>query len=194
MKHVPYRYGHLPIPGGGYVTGFLFHPAEEGLLYIRTDVGGTYRFDRAAQRWVCLIPHVTMENPAQANPISIAVDEKHPARLYVACGLRNAPTGELAVSEDYGETFAVHPMPMFVHETVAACDRAAAQTIATAIIIFFIFRSLLILTVKFSFEYYYTLFLSFTQLYPVTKKTKKQGSVIPQTPAFSIFFFVTNIL
>ena len=56
MKHIPYIYSHCPVPGGGYATGFLYHPTKEGLLYLRTDIGGTYRFDYAAQRWVFLCP------------------------------------------------------------------------------------------------------------------------------------------
>lgn len=30
MKQIPYEYKNLPIPGGGYVTGFLYHPRHEG--------------------------------------------------------------------------------------------------------------------------------------------------------------------
>ena len=45
MKETAYSYKNLPIPGGGYVTGFLFHPEKENILYIRTDIGGCYRFD-----------------------------------------------------------------------------------------------------------------------------------------------------
>ena len=115
MKNVPYCYSHLPIPGGGYVTGLLFHPAEKGLLYARTDVGGAYRFDPASQRWISLIPHVTMEDLSQTSPIALAVDPACPARLYLACGESHRPTGELAVSEDYGASFRVLPMPVYIH-------------------------------------------------------------------------------
>ena len=45
MQTVPYRYRHMPIGGGGYVTGFFFHPNDPRTLYCRTDIGGVYRFD-----------------------------------------------------------------------------------------------------------------------------------------------------
>ena len=44
MKNIEYEYRNLPIPGGGYVTGFLFDPDRKNVLYIRTDIGGCYRF------------------------------------------------------------------------------------------------------------------------------------------------------
>lgn len=42
MKQIPYEYHNLPIPGGGYVTGFLYSEGERDVLYIRTDIGGAY--------------------------------------------------------------------------------------------------------------------------------------------------------
>lgn len=45
MKNIQYKYGHMSIPGGGYVTGFAYHPACKNLLYCRTDIGGVYRYD-----------------------------------------------------------------------------------------------------------------------------------------------------
>ena len=50
-EQLEYRYQNAPIPGGGYVTGFVFEPAVKGMLYLRTDIGGAYRFDPQDQRW-----------------------------------------------------------------------------------------------------------------------------------------------
>ena len=115
MLFTPYEYKHCPVPGGGYATGFLFHPRQEGLLYLRTDIGGTYRFDRENQEWVCLIPHVTMEDLAMAFPISFAVDANLPRRLYIVCGEYHRPGGQLAISDDCGDSFTMKPVPFFVH-------------------------------------------------------------------------------
>ena len=115
MEHIAYEYKNCPVPGGGYATGFLFHPAKKRLLYLRTDIGGTYRFDAAAQQWVFLSPHVTHLDCAQAFPIALAVDANRPQRLYILGGEYGKPCGELAISDDYGDTFTAKPVPFFVH-------------------------------------------------------------------------------
>lgn len=115
MKQIPYEYRNLPIPGGGYVTGFLYSEKEKDVLYIRTDIGGTYRFDAANQRWVSLIGHVTMEDLSETFPISLALDENRPGSLYIACGVNKEQSGVLAVSSDYGEHFCYEKIPVMIH-------------------------------------------------------------------------------
>lgn len=115
MKQIQYEYHNLPIPGGGYVTGFLYSEREKDVLYIRTDIGGTYRFDVKEQRWVSLIPHVTMEDLSETFPIALAIDEEKPGSLYIACGVNSPVSGVLAVSEDYGENFTYEKLPVMVH-------------------------------------------------------------------------------
>lgn len=114
-QELKYEYRNLPIPGGGYVTGFAFQKAVQGLLYLRTDIGGTYRFESGEQRWKSLCDHVTMEDKAETYPIAIAVDERHPERLYVASGNWREPNGKFSVSEDHGNTFRHFSMPMRIH-------------------------------------------------------------------------------
>lgn len=115
MRQIPYQYRNLPIPGGGYVTGFLYSEREKDVLYIRTDIGGTYRFDAGEQRWVSLIPHVTMEDLSETFPIALAIDEERPGSLYIACGVNSPASGVLAVSEDYGESFVYEKLPVMIH-------------------------------------------------------------------------------
>lgn len=114
-QELKYEYRNLPIPGGGYVTGFVFQKAVEGLLYLRTDIGGTYRFEPEEQRWKSLCDHVTVEDKAETYPIAMAVDELHPERLYIASGSWREPCGKFSVSEDYGNTSQHYPMPMRIH-------------------------------------------------------------------------------
>lgn len=119
---LPYRYHHMPIGGGGYVTGFYFHPTDPNVMYCRTDIGGMYRFDYDTQTWISLIDHVTPVDGRECCPISAALDADRPGRLYIASGSR-APgsNGKLTVSDDYGgspagsATFRSYELPVFVH-------------------------------------------------------------------------------
>lgn len=115
MRQVPYEYKNIPIPGGGYVTGFLYHKKKKDVLYARTDIGGTYRFDAGTQKWISLIPHVTMRDLSETYPVSMALDDADPAMLYIACGVYAEKTGVLAISEDYGEHFRYEKIPVMVH-------------------------------------------------------------------------------
>lgn len=115
MKTIPYEYKNMPIPGGGYVTGFVYSKTEKNVLYIRTDIGGTYRFDYEKQTWKSLIDHVTMEDLSETFPISVCIDDAKPGSLYIASGVNRRKTGVLAISEDYGETFRYETIPVMVH-------------------------------------------------------------------------------
>lgn len=115
VKQIAYEYRNLPIPGGGYVTGVLYHPKQEGVLYARTDIGGTYRFDKTKQEWISLIGHVTMEDLSETFPIALALDESRPNMLYIACGENKEQSGVLAISEDYGAHFRYEKIPALIH-------------------------------------------------------------------------------
>lgn len=115
MQNISYEYHNLPIPGGGYVTGFAFHKKQKGILYCRTDIGGVYRFDYAKQSWKSLIDHVTTDKLDETFPIAIALDDQNPDRIYIACGVWEKGEGTLAVSEDRGEHFHYYTIPVPVH-------------------------------------------------------------------------------
>ena len=113
--NIPYQYANAPIPGGGYVTGFAFHPKEPDILYARTDIGGVYRYIYEKRCWKSLADHVTMTDMAEVFPIAIALDRSNPKRLYIACGINGEPTGKLCISEDYGESFRYESIPTMIH-------------------------------------------------------------------------------
>lgn len=114
-QHIPCQYRNAPIPGGGYVTGFVYHKKVPGILYARTDIGGTYRFDREEQRWQSLIDHVTGENLAETYPIALGLDDNCPDRLYIICGVSQSASGVLCISEDRGAHFTYKSVPTPVH-------------------------------------------------------------------------------
>lgn len=113
MKTIPYRYQNCPVPGGGFVTGFLFHPTVPDVLYARTDIGGVYRYQQEEERWHCLIDHVTQEEQSECFPLSFAVDEADPNRLFIICG--DQASGLLCISKDRGDTFQYRRVPCCVH-------------------------------------------------------------------------------
>ena len=54
VPSVPYNWRNVVIGGGGFSPNIIFSPAEKGLAYLRTDVGGVYRWDAQQQRWMPL--------------------------------------------------------------------------------------------------------------------------------------------
>lgn len=119
MKEIKYTYKNLPIPGGGYATGFIFHPNRKDMLYLRTDIGGSYRYDFENDKWVSLTESVNMFDLSETYPLALAVDEKNPERLLIASGVdakgKSAVKGKLSISENKGKTFIHKEMPCYVH-------------------------------------------------------------------------------
>jgi hypothetical protein len=109
-----YTWKNVQILGGGYVDDILMHPAQQGLMYARTDVGGAYRWNATAQTWVPLTDFVTRANSNQTGIESIGLDPSDPQRLYLATGLYTESYGQngtMLVSDDQGATFTAVPLP-----------------------------------------------------------------------------------
>lgn len=108
---------NVRIGGGGFVTSIVASQAEEGLLYARTDVGGAYRWSDADSRWIPIMDWVSTDQRALMGVESVAIDPSDPARLYITAGLSGYgwPGASLLISDDYGETFTVKPMPIYIH-------------------------------------------------------------------------------
>ena len=114
-KTITYEYKNAPIPGGGYVTGLLYHPKQPGILYARTDIGGVYRYEYEKKCWKSLIDSVSMADISETFPIACALDEKKPERLYIMSGINGQGYGKFSISENYGETFIHKKIPVTVH-------------------------------------------------------------------------------
>lgn len=82
----PYQWRSVAIGGGGFVTGVLFHPAERGLAYARTDVGGAYRWDAQAQQWTALTDWLGADDWNLMGIDAFAVDPADADALYLAAG------------------------------------------------------------------------------------------------------------
>ena len=115
IEKLNYEYKNAPIPGGGYVTGLLYHQKQPGILYARTDIGGVYRYEYEKKRWKSLIDKVSMDDISETFPIACALDDKHPQWLYIMSGITGRGEGTFAISEDYGEHFTYEKIPVTVH-------------------------------------------------------------------------------
>jgi photosystem II stability/assembly factor-like uncharacterized protein len=111
---VPYRWKNVVIRAGGFITGILFSPAQEGLIYVRTDVGGAYRSDDDGAHWIPLTDQFGPENSTYTGIESIAPDPSDPRKVYIAAGLYTAAWGGPSAifrSSDKGKTLEMTPMP-----------------------------------------------------------------------------------
>ncbi len=95
-----YRWGNLPIEGMGFVTGVVTHPLDPKLVYVRTDVGGAYRWDGENRRWIQLLDSVNKRYKIE----SLAIDPQRPDLLYVAS------EGDILKSGDRGQSWKIHPI------------------------------------------------------------------------------------
>ena len=113
-RPVAYSWATVPLGGGGYVDGFVYHPNTEGLLYARTDVGGSYRLDQKSNRWIPLMDGFGKDDWDCFGNLSLAVDPNHAERLYATCGLylgKQVPDAGVIRSDDQGRTWAKTKLP-----------------------------------------------------------------------------------
>lgn len=110
----PYLWRPVQIVGGGFISGIRFHPAEKGLAYCRTDIGGAYRWDVQAGRWIPLLDWLTAPDWNLYGIESIGLDPSDPRRLYLDCGTYTATwaqNGAILRSDDQGRTFKRTDLP-----------------------------------------------------------------------------------
>jgi photosystem II stability/assembly factor-like uncharacterized protein len=99
----PYAWSNVVIGGGGFVTGIITHPRQKGLMYARTDVGGAYRWDASAQRWIPLTDGIGDVDFTGIE--SLAVDPSDPGRVYLAAGIYSRGKAAILRSADQGRTW-----------------------------------------------------------------------------------------
>lgn len=115
MQKIDYRYGALSIPGGGYVTGFSYHPSVPNLLYIRTDIGGSYKFDSENRTWNSVSEACAPMDLAQTYPVAITLPKEQPETIYIVGGEFRKDFGRFCVSKDGGKNFTQVETPFFAH-------------------------------------------------------------------------------
>jgi hypothetical protein len=108
-----YSWKSVTIEGGGFVTGLVFSPIKQGVLYARTDIGGAYRYDAKNRSWIPLTDFVSRKDSNYLGIESMAADPVKPSRVYMAAGMYAQPwagPGAFMRSDDQGDTWHVTPM------------------------------------------------------------------------------------
>src|SRR5215475_12889837 len=104
--------------GGGFVPGIVFNTTEQNLIYARTDIGGAYRWDQSAGRWVPLLDWIGFDDWNLTGVDSLATDPVDPARLYIAAGTYTNEwtnqNGAILRSTDRGNSFQRTNLPFKV--------------------------------------------------------------------------------
>ncbi|ORY81651.1 Oligoxyloglucan reducing end-specific cellobiohydrolase [Neocallimastix californiae] len=104
---VEYNWYNTKIGGGGFVTNLIYNPGEEGLLYLRTDMGGSYRYDQTNKSWIPIQDVFGGSEWWLFGCESLGVDTKEPNRVYIAAGtyMSYGENGAIISSDDYGKTW-----------------------------------------------------------------------------------------
>jgi photosystem II stability/assembly factor-like uncharacterized protein len=116
-KSGSYKWKNAQVVGGGYVTGLVFNQKEKGLLYARTDMGGAYRWNVAAEKWIPLTDWIGEKDWNLLGIDAVATDPVAPKRLYLMAGTYTndwAGNGAILRSTDRGRTFKRTNLPFKV--------------------------------------------------------------------------------
>ncbi|MDX1930969.1 MAG: hypothetical protein SFU56_00035 [Capsulimonadales bacterium] len=102
-----YVWKNVVIGGGGYVTDVVTHPGEKDLVYIRTDVGGFFRWNASGRQWISLSDGFRREESNYYGGEGLAIDPRRPNVVFVAAGKYgwSELPGRLFRSTDRGRTW-----------------------------------------------------------------------------------------
>ncbi|WP_414514823.1 hypothetical protein [Nostoc sp. PCC 9305] len=101
-----YQWNQVSIGGGSYVTNIYLHPLEKNLAYIRTDIGGFYRWNSLEKRWTPLTDHFTYDKSNYYGGEGLALDPSNPNVVYIAAGkYTKAGLGTIFKSTNKGQTW-----------------------------------------------------------------------------------------
>ncbi|HBY64090.1 MAG TPA: hypothetical protein DEH78_30070 [Solibacterales bacterium] len=105
----PFAWRNVNLQGMGFVTVLTIHPKAPHDIYAGTDVGGAYRYDRAADRWIPITDRIGTEGPGSYGIEALAVDPTNVNVVYAAMPYRMSLNGtsvdwagEIVVSRDRG--------------------------------------------------------------------------------------------
>lgn len=97
-------WGTVEIGGGGFVSGIVTGQKE---MYLRTDVGGAYRYDYEKGEWVQLFGDINEEDRGFLSVSGMAIDPTDDNTVYFLCGCAYFSGARTAIfkTTDGGKTF-----------------------------------------------------------------------------------------
>jgi len=114
-----YTYNNVQIVAGGFIDGIVAHPTTQNLFYLRTDIGGAYKYVPSATAgaigtWQPLLDFLPASQDNYLGVESIALDPTNPQNLYLAVGTYAesfGTNGAFLISNNQGSTFTTVPAP-----------------------------------------------------------------------------------
>jgi photosystem II stability/assembly factor-like uncharacterized protein len=101
----PYVWRNVKVVAGGFIPGIVFSRVEKGLAYLRSDMGGCYRWDASERKWIPMHDH--FGESSYFGGESIAPDPIDANVVYIAAGMyRDVPSAILR-SRDKGKTWEI---------------------------------------------------------------------------------------
>jgi xyloglucan-specific exo-beta-1,4-glucanase len=105
----PYVWKNVTVKGGGFICDVVFNATQPNLVYCRTDIGSSYKWDNQAKKWIPLTDWCGIGNLHGSE--SIATDPIDPQRVYIAAGMGQGQPAAILRSMDQGKTFQVVDVP-----------------------------------------------------------------------------------
>ena len=104
LKNDNYEWGTFNIGGGGFVSGIVAGKRE---MYLRTDVGGAYKYDYNNKKWVQLFDFINEEKRGFLSIKGIAIDPTDDDIVYFLCGCAYFTEAKTAIykTTNGGRTF-----------------------------------------------------------------------------------------
>jgi xyloglucan-specific exo-beta-1,4-glucanase len=100
-----YDWNNAVIKGQGFVDGIVYSPAAPNTFFAHTDVGGAYRWDQSASKWIPVTDWIPLGDPAQNfGAQTMAADPTDASKVYLVIGTYGSTAGILR-SSDGGRTW-----------------------------------------------------------------------------------------
>jgi len=110
-----YHWQNVKIVAGGFITGIIPHPIVPGVTFVRTDIGGAYRFNPSSKKWTPLTDIFNQNDWNLTGTESIALDPVDSSRLYLAQGTYTevwSGKGAILRSSNFGSSFIRTDLPI----------------------------------------------------------------------------------